>query len=69
MTRKKLPKCSDCGQPIQGESVYCLACFRKRHRPCPACMRCTFSGVWLPRTVGWRNVNCPACRNERYILV
>lgn len=63
-------RCSDCGTEIQGNSLYCVRCYRERLKPCGACM------VWIAG-IGWRirkkgrppcPMDCDVCKNERWIL-
>lgn len=63
-------QCSDCGTEIASSSRYCVACFRRRHQPCPECMRLMPSGNWAPEYKPGKTVpvDCPRCNNERWIV-
>lgn len=63
-------RCRDCGETIQGDSQLCVACFRKKHKPCPYCMRFTGRRWMVRHSNGKRNepVNCKQCGNERWVL-
>lgn len=64
------PRCQACNEPIQGWSRLCIACFRKRHRPCPYCMHWTGTHWVVKSAEGNRRqpLNCRQCANERWIL-
>lgn len=63
-------RCRDCGEAIQARAQLCVACFRKRHKPCPYCMYWNGS-VWKVKKVRGKKlqpVYCRQCNNERWIL-
>ncbi len=62
--------CVECGDRIQGDSLLCVTCYRKFHKPCPQCMQQDAKGNWRPRTKGRQRepVDCGYCKNERWII-
>lgn len=64
-------RCEYCRTLIEGNSRYCVSCWRRRHVPCSACMVRWADGSWHPRRKPGRRgapVDCPCCRNERWVL-
>lgn len=69
MTQYKF-HCTECGEPIQGDALLCVSCFRKFHKPCPQCMTQNTRGEWKVKTRGRKRewIDCDYCKNERWIL-
>jgi hypothetical protein len=63
-------KCQKCGTDLQGDSVLCVLCFAKLHRPCPRCMKRTPGGNYKPilDRKSKKPIGCSYCNNERWIV-
>lgn len=63
-------RCKDCKTEIMGNAVYCVACYRKRLKPCGECMVRGLGGTYRVRHTGrmYEPINCKACNNKRWIL-
>lgn len=61
--------CRRCNVEISGASELCVMCFNDLLTACSACMRARGRhGECCPITKNGSPVDCPVCRNERYVL-